>query len=172
FHGYIATRAEFRGNLLLCNALIEMYSRTGVLTARRIFDSMETRDLVTYTSMISGYGSQGKGGIAVELFEEMIKHNIKPDDVAMVAILSACGRSRLVSQGRLFFEKMVSVYCITPGLEHFACMVDLYGRAGLLKKAKEQMWAMLIGACRVHGSTEIGEWAAEKLLEVSKQRDR
>ncbi|KAL7117790.1 hypothetical protein ACP275_03G095600 [Erythranthe tilingii] len=183
-HGYIATRAEFRGNLLLCNALIEMYSRTGrVLIARRIFDSMEKRDLVTYTSMISGYGSQGRGGIAVELFEEMIKYNIKPDDVAMVAILSACGRSRLVSQGRLFFEKMVSAYCITPGLEHFACMVDLYGRAGLLKKAKEviltmgycpteQMWAMLIGACRVHGNMEIGEWAAEKLLEVSKQRDR
>ncbi|EYU17418.1 hypothetical protein MIMGU_mgv1a018997mg, partial [Erythranthe guttata] len=176
-HGYIATRAEFRGNLLLCNALIEMYSRTGsVLIARRIFDSMETRDLVTYTSMISGYGSQGKGGIAVDLFEEMIKCNIKPDDVAMVAILSACARSRLVSQGQLFFEKMVSVYCITPSLEHFACMVDLYGRAGLLKKAKEviltmgycpteQMWAMLIGACRVHGNTEIGEWAAEKLLE-------
>ncbi|KAI3464624.1 hypothetical protein Pfo_021287 [Paulownia fortunei] len=181
FHCYIARREEFQGYLLLSNALIDMYARSGrVLVARRLFDLLDKRDTVTYTSLIAGYGIQGDGKVAVELFEKMIRSQIKPDHVAMLAILSACSHSGLVAQGQLFFEKMLSIYGITPDLEHFACMVDLYGRAGLLKKAKEiilrmpykptsDMWATIIGACRIHGNTDIGEWAAEKLLEMKPQ---
>lgn len=181
FHGYIAKRAEFRGYLLLWNSLIDMYARSGrVSLARRLFDLLDKRDTVTYTSIIAGYGIQGSGKAAVELFEEMISSQIKPDHVAMVAILSACSHSGLVAQGQLFFNQMLSIYGITPALEHYACMVDLYGRAGLLKKAKEvilrmpcqptpEMWVTIIGACKIHGNTEIGEWAAEKLLEMKPQ---
>ncbi|PIN00697.1 hypothetical protein CDL12_26805 [Handroanthus impetiginosus] len=181
FHCYIARRKEFHGYLLLWNALIDVYARSGrVSVARRLFDLLEKRDAVTYTSLIAGYGVQGDGKVAVDLFEEMIRSQIKPDHVAMVAILSACSHSGLVDQGQLLFEKMQIIYGITPKLEHFACMVDLFGRAGLLKKAKEiilrmpynptsEMWATLIGACRVHGNVDIGEWAAEKLLELKPQ---
>ncbi|KAK6138583.1 hypothetical protein DH2020_027677 [Rehmannia glutinosa] len=181
FHCYIAKREQFKGYLLLWNALIDMYARSGrVLVARRLFDLLDNRDTVTYTSIIAGYGIQGYGIVAVELFEEMIRSHLKPDHVAMVAILSACSHSGLVAQGESFFAKMLSFYGVTPKLEHFACMVDLYGRAGFLKKAKEiilrmpykptsEMWATLIGACRIHGNTEIGEWAAEQLLEMKPQ---
>ncbi|GFP97824.1 pentatricopeptide repeat-containing protein at1g71490 [Phtheirospermum japonicum] len=167
FHCYIARREEFKGYLLLWNALIDMYARSGkVSIARRLFDSMENRDTVTYTSIISGYGVQGDGKVAVELFEEMIRFGIKPDRVAMVAILSACSHSGLVGLGRLYFEKMMGDYGVKPNLEHFACMADLYGRAGLVNEPTCEMWATLIGACRIHGDMDIGEWAAEKLLEM------
>lgn len=177
-HCYITRRAEFQGCLRLWNALIETYARSGkVLVARRLFDLLENRDAVTYTSMISGYGVQGDGRVALKLFEEMIRSEIKPDHVAMVAVLSACSHSGHVNQGQSLFEKMQIVYGITPCLEHFACMVDLYGRAGLLNKAKEivlsmpckptsELWATLIGACLIHGNKDIGEWAAGKLLEL------
>ncbi|KAL2232279.1 UNVERIFIED_CONTAM: Pentatricopeptide repeat-containing protein [Sesamum indicum] len=181
FHCYIARREEFHGYLLIWNALIEIYARSGkVSVARRLFDSLDKRDAVTYTSIIAGYGMHGDGKIAIKLFEEMIRSQIKPDHLVMVAILSACSHSGLVAQGQLLFERMQSIYGITPNLEHFACMVDLFGRAGLLKKAKEiilrmpykptsKMWATLLGACRIHGNTDIGEWAAEKLLEMKPQ---
>ncbi|KAL3652987.1 hypothetical protein CASFOL_002668 [Castilleja foliolosa] len=178
FHCYIARRDEFKGYLLLWNALIDMYARSGkVSIARRLFDSLKIRDTVTYTSIIAGYGVQGDGKVAVELFEEMIRFGIKPDRVAMVAILSACSHSGLVGPGQLYFEKMTSIYGIKPDLEHFACMTDLYGRAGLVNEARDiilampyeptcEMWATLIGACRIHEDMDIGEWAAEKLLEM------
>ncbi|KAL0360332.1 UNVERIFIED_CONTAM: Pentatricopeptide repeat-containing protein [Sesamum radiatum] len=178
FHCYIARREEFQSYLLIWNALIEIYARSGkVSVARRLFDSLDKRDAVTYTSIIAGYGMQGDGKIAIKLFEEMIRSQIKPDHLVMVAILSACSHSGLVAQGQSLFERMQSIYGITPNLEHFACMVDLFGRAGMLKKAKEvilrmpykptsEMWATLLGACRIHGNTDIGEWAAEKLLEM------
>ncbi|KAE9612856.1 hypothetical protein Lal_00027606 [Lupinus albus] len=178
FHCYIMKREEFKNYLLLWNSLIDMYARSGkVLEARRVFDLLSIRDEVTYTTMILGYGMKGDGEIALKLFEDMDKFNVKPDHVTMVAVLTACSHSGLIAQGQLLFRKMLNVYGITPRIEHYACMADLFGRAGLLNKAKEvitgmpykptpAMWATLIGACRIHGNTLMGEWAAGKLLEM------
>ncbi|CAK8539272.1 unnamed protein product [Lathyrus sativus] len=179
FHCYLVKREEqFNGHLLLWNSLVEMYSKSGkVLEARKVFDSLSRKDEVTYTSMIMGYGMRGDGKTALKLFEEMHSSYIKPDHVTMVAVLIACSHSGLVAQGQLLFRKMIEVYGINPRVEHYSCMVDLFGRAGLLDKAKEvitgmsckptsAMWATLIGACRIHGNTVIGEWAAGKLLEM------
>ncbi|XP_073142196.1 pentatricopeptide repeat-containing protein At1g71490-like isoform X2 [Henckelia pumila] len=156
FHCFIMRREHFQGYLLIWNSLIDMYARS------------------------AGYGIQGNGKMAVKLFEEMIKHQIEPDRVAMVAVLSACSHSGLVAEGQLLFRTMQTIYGIPPNLEHYACMVDLFGRAGLLTKAKDiivqmpcepttEMWATLVGACRIHRNTDIGEWAAEKLLETKPQ---
>ncbi|KAL5559853.1 hypothetical protein UlMin_036064 [Ulmus minor] len=178
FHCYITKREGFEDYLLLWNAIVDMYARSGkVLEAKKLFDSLTKRDEVTYTCMIAGYGIQGEGHAALKLFEEMTRLQIKPDHVTMVAVLSACSHSGLVIQGKMLFEKMLSVYGITPRLEHYACMVDLFGRAGLIEKSMEiitkmpykptaAMWATLIGACRIHGNTDIGEWAAENLLKM------
>uniref|UniRef100_A0A0R0LFR6 Pentatricopeptide repeat-containing protein n=1 Tax=Glycine max TaxID=3847 RepID=A0A0R0LFR6_SOYBN len=166
------------GKDLRTNALVDMYSWSGrVLEARKVFDSLTKRDEVTYTSMIFGYGMKGEGETVLKLFEEMCKLEIKPDHVTMVAVLTACSHSGLVAQGQSLFKRMINVHGIVPRLEHYACMVDLFGRAGLLNKAKEfitgmpykptsAMWATLIGACRIHGNTVMGEWAAGKLLEM------
>ncbi|KAE8706161.1 Pentatricopeptide repeat-containing protein [Hibiscus syriacus] len=178
FHCYIIRRKVFDDYLLLWNALVAMYARSGkLLAAKHVFDLIQKRDEVTYTSLIAGYGMQDEGHTAMKLFEEMVNLQIKPDHVTMVAVLSACSHCGLVLEGQLWFKKMQSLYGIVPRLEHFSCMVDLYGRAGLLNKAKETitrmpykpttaMWATLLGACRIHGNTDIGEWAAEKLLEL------
>ncbi|RZC31475.1 Pentatricopeptide repeat-containing protein [Glycine soja] len=178
FHCYIMKHKQFEDYLLLWNALVDMYSWSGrVLEARKVFDSLTKRDEVTYTSMIFGYGMKGEGETVLKLFEEMCKLEIKPDHVTMVAVLTACSHSGLVAQGQSLFKRMINVHGIVPRLEHYACMVDLFGRAGLLNKAKEfitgmpykptsAMWATLRGACRIHGNTVMGEWAAGKLLEM------
>lgn len=178
FHCYLMRRDSFGDYLLLWNALVDMYARSGkVFLARKVFDMMTMRDEVTYTSLISGYGIQGEGLTALTLFEEMLSHGIKPDHVTMLAVLSACSHSGLVSQGELLFQKMQTLYDVAPSIKHYACMVDLFGRAGLLYKAKQAiegmpyratapMWATLLGACQIYRNTLIGEWAAGKLLEM------
>lgn len=178
FHTYIIRRKELQNYLVLWNALVDMYARSGKISeAKRVFNSLTKKDEVTFTSLIAGYGAQGEGKTALKLFEEMINLQIQPDHITMVAVLSACSHSGLVFQGQMLFERMQALYNIVPRLEHFSCMVDLYGRAGFVKKAEQMikrmpyrpsaaMWATLIGACRIHGNTEIGEWAAGKLLEM------
>ncbi|PHT65634.1 Pentatricopeptide repeat-containing protein [Capsicum annuum] len=176
--------AGFEEHLLLWNSLVDIYARSEkVAVARRIFNLMSKKHVVTYTSLIAGYGIQGEGREAIELFNEMIRLHIKPDHVTMIAALSACSHSGLVMQGQKLFDQMQSTYGITPHLEHFFCMVDLFGRVGLLKKEKEiimkipyeptpEMWATLLRACKIHRNTEIGEWVAEKLLDLKPDNPR
>lgn len=178
FHCYIIRHKGFEDHLVLWNALVDTYARSGkIVMAKRLFLLLKRKDVVTYTSLIAGYGRQGDGKEAFKLFEEMTSFHIKPDHVTMVAILSACGHSGLVDLGEKLFKKMQCVYDIAPRLEHFACMADLFGRAGSFEKAIQvitmmpfsptpAIWASLIGACRIHGKVEIGEWAAEKLLDL------
>lgn len=181
FHCYIVRRENFKDYLLLWNSLIDMYARSGkVIVARRLFNSLPIKDEITYTSLIAGYGIHGEGVLALKLFKEMEMQLVKVDHITMVAVLSACSHAGLVKKGEFLFEKMQTVYGITPRLEHYDCMVDMYGRAGLLKKARDilsnmpvkpsaAMWATLLGACRIHGNIGIGDWAAEKLLEMKPQ---
>ncbi|CAM8977805.1 unnamed protein product [Rhodiola kirilowii] len=178
FHCYIVRRENFKDHLLLWNSLVDMYARSGkVIAAKRLFDSLATKDEVTYTSLIAGYGMHGEVSLALKLFEEMEMQHIKVDHITMVAVLSACSHAGLVKKGEFLFEKMQTVYGITPRLEHFDCMIDMYGRANLLNKARDimrnmpfkpsaAMWATLLGACRIHGNMAIGDWAAQKLLEM------
>lgn len=176
-HCFIIKRG-FEGYQLVQNSLVDMYSKSGKMSdARKVFGIIRFRDKIPYTSLILGYGKLGQGITSLKLFDKMVTHGIDPDHITMVAILASCSHSGLVTQGQILFEKMVTVYGIIPKVEHFSCMVDLYCRAGLLKKAEEiigkmplkasaAMLATLIEACRVHGNIEIGERAAKKLLNM------
>ncbi|CAA7056023.1 unnamed protein product [Microthlaspi erraticum] len=177
-HGYIE-RKKLIPNMLLENALIDMYAKCGCLErARDVFEKMKSRDVVSWTAMISAYGSSGKGRDAVALFSKMQESGLVPDSIAFVTTLAACSHSGLLEEGRSCFRLMTEHYKITPRLEHFACMVDLLGRAGKVKEAygfiqemsmepNERVWGALLGACRVHSETEIGLLAADKLLQLA-----
>ncbi|CAA0233961.1 unnamed protein product [Arabidopsis thaliana] len=176
FHCYILRRQSYKDCLILWNSLVDMYAKSGeIIAAKRVFDSMRKRDKVTYTSLIDGYGRLGKGEVALAWFKDMDRSGIKPDHVTMVAVLSACSHSNLVREGHWLFTKMEHVFGIRLRLEHYSCMVDLYCRAGYLDKARDifhtipyepssAMCATLLKACLIHGNTNIGEWAADKLL--------
>ncbi|KAK3001044.1 hypothetical protein RJ639_021370 [Escallonia herrerae] len=71
---------------------------------------------------------------------------------------------------------MYKEHGISPRMEHYACMVDLLGRSGFLEKAVDfinslpfaadaLVWRTLLGACQVHGNTELGKHTAKKILE-------
>lgn len=174
-HCYILKHG-LTGSNLLQNSLVDMYSKSRQMAAaHRVFDQMQCQDRHAYTSLILGYGMQREGLVSLELFDKMIANNIKVDHVTMVAVLSACSHSGLVTQGQLRFAEMIDVFCIAPRVEHFSCMVDLYCREGLLKMAEEMinrmpfqptaaMLATLIEASGIHGKTEIGDRAAKRLL--------
>ncbi|KAF2315520.1 hypothetical protein GH714_039982 [Hevea brasiliensis] len=133
-HEY-AKRKKLIPNLLLENALIDMYAKCGCLRdARAVFDQMQFRDIVSWTSMISAYGMCGQGHDAVAVFAKMQNSGLSPDSIAFVSVLAACSHAGLLDEGRYYFNLMHE-YGITPKLEHFACMVDLLGRAGNIDEA-------------------------------------
>ncbi|KAG0459943.1 hypothetical protein HPP92_023071 [Vanilla planifolia] len=86
---------------LECNSIIDMYIKAGDLeSAILLFDRMPERNLVTWTTLILGYGIHGLSVEALEAFNEMKRSGISPDEIAFIAILSACNHGGLLNEGR------------------------------------------------------------------------
>ncbi|CAL9774110.1 unnamed protein product [Musa acuminata subsp. burmannicoides] len=178
-HGF-AIRSLLIEDLMVETAVIDSYMRRGSLSsARRIFDQMREKNLVTWSTMISGYGMHGRGVEALELFNRM-KCLMKPDHITFVSVLSACSHAGLIVEGWQCFNSMTTEFGIVARAEHYACMVDLLGRAGQLEKAREfiekmpikpdsSVWGSLLGACRIHPDAKITELAATSLFELDPQ---
>eukprot|EP01018_Ginkgo_biloba_P039144 Gb_08834 [translate_table: standard] len=177
FHGYII-RVGFDSDVVVGNALIDMYAKCGSIeVARHLFDNMSEKNLVSWNAMVSGYGMHGHGEDALALFAQMQKKGMKPDDITFISVLSACSHAGLVDEGWQYFDCMSRDYHIIPRVEHYACMVDLLGRSGLLDEAHDfikkmplepnaVVWGTLLGACRIHSNIELGEHVAERLFEL------
>ncbi|KAM3016549.1 hypothetical protein FF2_000556 [Malus domestica] len=159
------------------NALISMYSKAGSISgAKKVFNLIySNRDTVSWTSMIIALVQHGHGEDAIELFEKMLSHGIKPDHITYVGVLSACIHVGLVEQGRSYYNLMRNVHKIEPTHSHYACMIDLLGRAGLLQEAFNFIqslpvkpdviaWGSLLSCCKVHKNVDLAKVAAERLL--------
>ncbi|KAL6500734.1 hypothetical protein OROHE_025531 [Orobanche hederae] len=167
-HGYSVVRG-FTSDISICNALIDMYSKCGKMdAARHVFDRTYDKDLVTWNTMLVGYGIHGLGREAILLFGDMQNSGQKPDQVTFIALLSACSHSGLVTEGKHLFSVMSREFNIVPEMDHYFCLVDLLGRAGLLDEAYElirtmpfeadaHLWNALLSACKIHKNIELGE---------------
>ncbi|KAL7135389.1 hypothetical protein ABFS83_11G092000 [Erythranthe nasuta] len=173
-------KTELFTDIKIGSALIDMYSKCGRTDdARSIFDSMPRKNVYSWTSMIDGYGKNGCPNESLELFDRMIsERHTKPNYVTFLGALSACAHAGLVAKGRKVFECMDRVYSMKPRMEHYACMVDLLGRAGSLNQALQfvmqmserpnsDVWAALLSSCRLHGDVELAKIAANELFKVS-----
>eukprot|EP01018_Ginkgo_biloba_P020809 Gb_00201 [translate_table: standard] len=176
-HGYII-RNGFESDAFVGTALVDMYAKCGVVKiARNMFDKIPERNVSAWNAMIAGYGMHGHGEDALGIFSQMQHESIKPDHVTFISVLSACSHAGLVHEGYECFDCMSRDYCITPRMEHYACMVDLLGRSGRLDEAEDfigsmplepdaSVWGSLLGACRNHCNIELGERVAEHLFDL------
>ncbi|KAL9665489.1 hypothetical protein QQ045_020909 [Rhodiola kirilowii] len=178
-HGHVF-RLELPFYMVLENSLIDMYSKCGKsLYSRNIFDSMAERTTVSWNAMLVCCSKHGMGREVVELFRLMKEDNtVKPDEITFLAVLSGCSHGGMQDRGLDIFDEMVNgKYGMAPKIEHYACVVDLLGRAGLVERAFEFVKQMpfeptpailgsLLGACRVHSNVKIGQLAGHRLLEI------
>lgn len=173
----------FGESLAVNNALINMYGKCGSLdSARGVFDKVARRNVISWTSMINAFAIHGDANSALSFFRQMKRENVNPNWITFVGVLYACSHAGLVEEGKEIFASMVNEYNITPKQEHYGCMVDLFGRANLLRDAMELIetmplapnvviWGSLMAACRVHGDIELGEFAAKRVLELEPDHD-
>lgn len=173
-----AVKNQSNHDLALHNALVDMYAKSGELEdAHLAFNEMRSRNVISWTSLITGYGKHGFGEDAVALFKKMEDNGVKPNDVTFLSLISACSHSGLTSKGMNFFDLMVNKYDIQPRSEHYSCVVDLLGREGLINEAynfvkkmnvkpNASIWSAILGACRIHDNRSIGEVAAGYLLNL------
>ncbi|XP_076891745.1 pentatricopeptide repeat-containing protein At1g31430-like [Bidens hawaiensis] len=162
-------------------ALIDMYAKCGCIDkCLDVFYRLNEKDTASWTSIICALSINGKPDKALELFYQMKESGFKPDDITFIGVLNACSHGGLVEEGWMHFESMKSLYNIEPKIEHYGCLIDLLGRAGLLKEAEKvidkipkekddilvPVYGALLSACRLYGDVDMGEHLADRLSEI------
>lgn len=173
---------EIQCDMRLDTALVDMFARCGdSQNAMLVFDQMKEKDISAWTAAIGSMAMEGNGERAVEIFHEMLKQGVKPDEIVFVAVLTACGHRGLVKQGKLIFKSMKEIHKIPPKIVHYGCMVDLLGRAGLLTEALDLIktmpmepnhvvWGAFLAGCRTHRNEKLAADAADMLTGPAHER--
>ncbi|KAF3777605.1 Pentatricopeptide repeat-containing protein [Nymphaea thermarum] len=134
---------------------------------------IEEEDFI-YNALVDMYA---KSKEALELLEKMHQSGTKLNNVTFICILSACSHSGLIDQGVNIFESMASKFGVLPSMDHYACMVDMFGRAGMLDRAKDLIdgmqfeanafiWKTFLSCCKLHGHLEFAQHAREHILRL------
>ncbi|XP_027920557.1 pentatricopeptide repeat-containing protein At4g02750-like [Vigna unguiculata] len=167
-------------DVISLTSLVDMYAKCGDTDAAfLVFESIPKKNLVSWNSIIGGFASNGLGNRALEKFDRMKRVGVKPDEVTFVNVLSACVHAGLVEEGEKHFTSMLSKYGIEAEMEHYTCMVDLYGRAGQFDEAVKLienmpfepdvvLWGALLAACGLHSNLELAEYAAERIRKLER----
>ncbi|XP_073288887.1 pentatricopeptide repeat-containing protein At3g50420 [Primulina huaijiensis] len=160
-------------------SLVNMYAKIGELkAAESVFSRVSYHDLKCWNSMLGGYGHHGKANEAFQIFDEILKHGLRPDHVTFVSLLAACGHCGLVNESRYFWNFMKESG-LRPGPKHFSCMTSLLSRAGLTKEAERlidespfadeylELWRTVLSSCIENRNSREGIRAAEQILAIN-----
>lgn len=160
------------------NALVDMYAKCGSLDeAVIVFDAMQEKDVVSWTALLRAYAQKGQAEFALQFFRKMQDEGVKPSKVTLLSVLTACSHAGKLEEGSQLFESMLIDFGIAPEVEHYACMVDLLGRAGHLREAKafidamplppdSKVWTSLLWACRTYRDVELGQHCFASLVQL------
>ncbi|KAK7313223.1 hypothetical protein VNO77_37774 [Canavalia gladiata] len=177
FHSWVI-KIGLEVDLHVASSITDMYSKCGnIKDACKFFNTISDHNLVTWTAMIYGYAYHGLGREAIDLFNKAKEAGLEPDHVTFTGVLAACSHAGLVEEGCEYFEYMRSKYNYEVTINHYACMVDLLGRAAkfeeaeaLIKEApfqsKSLLWKTFLGACSKHENAEMGNKISKLLADI------
>lgn len=151
-------------NMVSWNAMIMGYGKAGnLVAARKLFDDMPHRDVISWTSMISSYSQAGQFGKAVRLFQEMMVTKVKPDEITVASVLSACAHIGALDVGEAVHE-YIRKYDVNADIYVGNALIDMYCKCGAVEKGLsvfEEMgkrdsvsWTSVIAGLAVNGSAD------------------
>ncbi|XP_010544749.1 PREDICTED: pentatricopeptide repeat-containing protein At2g46050, mitochondrial [Tarenaya hassleriana] len=159
-HGYVL-KLSLESDIPVATSLINMYAKSSQMRdARKCFESMVARNVVTWNSMIVGYGKTGDGREAMRILVKMLRENVHPDEYSFASILSSCAK---ISAVREIFQ--MQSFITKKGFGAFPSvansMINAYSRTGNISEALVCFhsllepdlvsWTSIIGALAFHG---------------------
>eukprot|EP00250_Pteridium_aquilinum_P020176 c24737_g10_i2 orf=530-2113(+) len=160
------------------NTLVDMYARCGsLLEAEGIFNRLLNQNVVSWNAMIAGYAQHGYCKQAIRWFENMQLLCIKPTSQTFISLLAACTHGGRIEDGHRYLKCMLNDYEISPGIEHFNCIIDLLGRAGHLNDAERLLnimpalpningWMSLLTSCSLFGNVDLARRSFEQVVKL------
>lgn len=140
-HAY-AVKSLFLPNVSVITSLIKMYSSCGVLDySVKLFDTMENRNVISWTAMIDSYVENWCINEALSVFRSMQLSKHRPDSVVMARMLSICSEIKALKLG-----KEIHGHVLKKNFEAIpfvsAEIVKMYGSCGAIQGAKSAFYAI------------------------------
>ncbi|XP_043703348.1 pentatricopeptide repeat-containing protein At3g09040, mitochondrial-like [Telopea speciosissima] len=135
---FVHSKVGLNSNLHTGNALVDLYAKCGsVKKAHTVLFEMERRNVISWTYLIFGLAVNGFDKEAIELLVQLDREALVPTEITFVGVWYAGSHYGMVDQGFEYFKRMREVYRIMPKIEHYGCIVDLFGRDGLVQEAHD-----------------------------------
>ncbi|THG14239.1 pentatricopeptide repeat-containing protein At3g20730-like [Camellia sinensis] len=178
----LVVKCQSKHDVAMGNTLIDMYSKSGEIEdAEQVFNEMKQKNVISWTSLIAGYGKDGYGHKAIAMYKKMEYEGLKPNDVTFLTLLFACSHAGLTTEATECFNNMIGKYNILPRAEHYSCIVDIFARGGKLEEAyiliqkmnikpNASLWGAILGACNIYGDMSLGEVAARHLFNIEPEK--
>lgn len=162
-HGHLL-RQQFDLDSHLWVSLLNFYAKcSSPVAARRLFVEMPERDVVSWTALIAGFVSKGYGRDGAELFSEMMRDGVKPNEYTLATCLKGCS----VCFDLLFGEEVHSlVIRLGSGSDLYvgSALVEVYAKCGQmelasgifsgLSKQNIILWSMMLSGYVLVGNTD------------------
>jgi pentatricopeptide repeat protein len=137
-------RFLLRSNLVLGNALVDMYAKCGALDkAEEVFEGLPMLDVISWTSLISGYASHGFNEAALSCFSRMLDRGFSPNAVTFACALKACGACGDIAKGEDIHARVLRDGFLDRTNSNTSAsmvgnaLVDMYAKCGMLEKAQQ-----------------------------------
>ncbi|KAK4487972.1 hypothetical protein RD792_003711 [Penstemon davidsonii] len=175
-HGFVI-KNNWELNVEFGTCLVDMYAKCGLLKkACLIFSLMKHSNVVAWTALICGAAQHGHGQEALLMFEKMRESGVEPNELTFTGILTACVQAGLVDEGRRYF-RMIKECGLRPTIHHYGCMVDMFGKMGMLGEAYEVIntmpfepnvviWGSFLSCCKLHRQFEMAEKVVDKVMRM------
>ncbi len=163
------------------NSLIDMYAKCGSIEdAKRVFNKLPSRDVVSWNVMIFGHVKYGQGQKALELFRQMQEEGVQPAPLTLVGVLNACASVVALEEGRRAHD-----WVIKSGWDSNVfvgnSLIDMYAKCGSLEDALKVFnkmpsrdvvtWNAMIGGYAIHGHGKEALKQFEQMREEGVQPD-
>lgn len=134
-HAYVLRRG-MENDVSVFNVLIDFYVKCGrVRTGRKVFDHVAIKNVISWTTMISGYMQNSFDWEAMKLFMDMNRLGWKPDGFACTSVLTSCASLEALEQG-----KQVHAYAVKENFESDEFvkngLIDMYSKCNSLTDAR------------------------------------
>ncbi|PHT50729.1 putative pentatricopeptide repeat-containing protein [Capsicum baccatum] len=160
----LALKIGFEGDVYVGSSLVDMYAKCGKIEiARKVFDDMPDRNVVSWSGMIYGYAQMGEDEEALRLFKVALGEGLDVNDFTFSSVIRVCGNSTLLELG-----KQIHGLCLKTSYDSSSfigsALLSLYSKCGLVENAYRVfdavpvrnlgMWNAMLIACAQHGHTK------------------
>ncbi|XP_059623439.1 pentatricopeptide repeat-containing protein At3g51320 [Cornus florida] len=168
-------------DLVSWNSIIDGFAKFGNMdAAHKLFDVMSKKNMISWNVMITGYLNAGNPGCGLKLFREMVKTGLRGSDTTIVSLLTACGRSARLKEGRSVHGSFIRTI-FSSSLIIDTALINMYSKCGRLDVARiifDRMlvrnlvcWnAMILGHC-IHGNPKDGLDLYAEIVGIARLED-